>query len=283
MSRVRQEAERTPWLHGERVRRYNPTLALLALLVPAVAAVPVALVDPERSWPIAMLLVASVFAGLMVLVRRTVRGVRLNNGAVALMTRGEDLGAANGFRAVVRGFFGRDIVGMSLYNLGVLALRSLDLPSSIALHRAAIAASGGFRFRWQPNLPGDLSRAQLAFVLAASGTDLEEARAALDAARQATAPLAIAFAVRARAMLAVRRGRFEEAIDVLDGERALLRNVLPLNDAVLCEALAAYAVARLGNTYRGAARASQPVLADDLARAYVRRILPEAETVLVSV
>jgi len=165
----------------------------------------------------------------------------------------------------------------------VLALRSLDLPSAIALHRAAIAASDGFRFRWQPNLPADLARAQLAFVLAASGEDLEGARAALTAAKQTTSPLAIAFTVRAQAMLAARQGKFDEVVDILDGERALLRNVLPLNDAVLCEALGSYALVRLGNTYRGAARASQPVLADDLARAYVRRMLPEAETVLVSV
>ena len=283
MSQVWKDAEQTPWLRGERVRRYNPTLALLALLIPAGAAVPIAIGDPERLWPIAMLLLAWAFLGLVVLVRRSVRGVRINNGAVALMTRGEDLGASNAFRAVVRGSFGRDIVSMSLHNLGVLALRSLDLPSAIALQRAAIAASGGFRFRWQPNLPGDLARAQLAFALAASGERLEEAGAVLDAARQAPSPLAIAFAARARAMLAARRGRFEQVMEVLDGERALLRNVLPLNDAVLCEALASYALTRLDNTYRGAARASQPVLADDLARAYVRRMLPEAETVLVSV
>jgi hypothetical protein len=282
MSRPFREAEQTPWLRGERVRRYNPTLVLLGLLIPAVAALVLELEDPDRMWPIALLLVAAAFAGLLALSRRAVRGVRLNNGAVALMTRGEDLGASNAFRAVVKGFFGRDIVGMSLYNLGVLALRSLDLASSISLHRAAIAAGDGFRFRWQPNLAADLSRAQLAFVLAASGEQLEEAASSLEAGKGATSPLAIAFAVRARAMLAARRGRFEEVLDVLDGERALLRNVLPLNDAVLCEALASYAVARLGNTYRGGARVAQPVLADDLARAYVRRMLPEAETVLVS-
>jgi len=276
------EAERTPWLQGQRIRRYNPTLALLALLVVAMAALPVVLEDPERLWPIAMLLAATALGGLVLLGRRTIRGVRLNNGAVALMTRGEDLGASNAFRLVVRGSFGRDVVGMSLHNLGVLALRSLDLPSAIALHRAAIAAGDGFRFRWQPNLPADLARAQLAFVLAASGEDLEGARAALTAAKQATSPLAIAFTVRAQAMLAARQGKFDEVVDILDGERALLRNVLPLNDAVLCEALGSYALVRLGNTYRGAARASHPVVADDLARAYVRRMLPEAETVLVS-
>jgi hypothetical protein len=278
------EAERTPWIGNARIRRYNPTLALLLLLVPTLAAVPVVLEDVGRLFPVAVLLLLVALVGLVVISRRAVRGVRLNNGGVALMTRGEDLGAANTFRAVVRGFYGRDIVGTSLHNLGVLALRSLDVPSAIALHRAAIAVGGGFRFKWQPNVPTELARSQLAFVLAAAGGDeaLREADATLEAGREAISPLPIAFAVRARAMIAARRGKFDEVVDILDAERALLRNVLPLNDAVLCEALESYALLRLGNTYRGASRASSPVLADDAARAYVRRVLPEAEGVLVS-
>ncbi len=276
-------AEKTPWLEGQRIRRYNPTLAILSLLVPVLAAVPVMLEDSERLWPIALLLLLLAMIGLVVLGRRATRGVRLNNDAVALMTRGEDAGAQSAFRVVVGGLFGRDIVSMSLYNLGVLALRSLDLQSAVALHRAAISATGGFRFAWQPNLVADLARAQLALALAATGGDLDEAGAALEQTKRATSPLAIALAVRARAVVAAKRGRFDEAADSLDAERALLRNVLPLNDAVLCEALGSYAATRLGSTYRGAARAPQLVLADDLARAYVRRILPEAESALVSI
>jgi hypothetical protein len=274
------QAESTPWLSGKRIRAYNPTLALLALLVPPVAGIPVALVDPVRFWPIAFLGAMAAFFGLIVLGRWSTRGVRVNNGAVALMTRGEDLGASNAFRVVVSGFHGRDVVGVSLHNLGVLALRALDTDSAIALLRAAIAVGGGFRFRWQPNIATDLARPQLAFALAAKNESLDEADALLEAGKAATSPQAIAFAVRARALLAARRGRLEEAVAILDEERALLRNVLPLNDTVLCEAIMSYALLRQGDTYRGATRPHSAVLADAAARSYVRRIMPEAEVVL---
>lgn len=277
------DAAKTPWLAGDRVRLYNPTLAVLSLLVPTLAAIPLVLGDPERLWPVAMLLLLVAVGGLVALGRRATRGVRLNNGAVALMTRGEDLGAASTFRAVARGWFGRDVVGMSLHNLGVLALRSLDVTSAVALQRAAVAAGRGFRFRWQPSLPTDLARAQLAFALGAAGTDedLREADAVLAAGKDATGAQPIAFAVRARALVAARRGKHEEVVAILDEERALLRNLLPLNDAVLCEAMESWALGKLGGVYRGASRAQHPVLADDAARAYVKRVLPEAETVLV--
>jgi hypothetical protein len=276
------DAERTAWLEGRRVSAYNPTLALLALLVVTVAAIPVVLADTLRLWPIALLLLGAGFGGVIALRRRTVRGVRLNNGGVALMMRGEDLGATTSFRAVVRGFHGRDVVGMSLHNLGVLALRALDLPSAIALQRAAVAVGRGFRFR--PSIPTELARVQLAFVLAAGGRDdeLAEADAMLEASKDALTPQAIAFVARARAMLAARRGRWADVVDALDAERALLRNVLPLNDAVLCEAMESWALGRLGESYRGAARVAHRVLADEAARAYVKRLLPAAESVLVS-
>lgn len=284
MSDAFEKAEQTPWLAGQRVRLYNPTVAVLSLLVPTLAAVPVVLEDPLRLWPIAFLFLGVAVAGLVALGRRATRGLRLNNGAVALMMRGEDLGAANAFRAAVHGFFGRDIVGMSLSNLGVLALRALDLPSAIALQRAAIAAGRGFRFRSQPSLATDLARVQLAFALAANGqgADLDEAAALACATEEAASPLAMALAVRARAMIAAKRGRFDEVLAIFDGDRALLRNVLPLNDAVLVDALESYALGRLGSTYRGGARAPHPVLADEPARAYVKRTMPAAESVLVS-
>jgi len=274
-------AERTPWLASTRVRRYNPLLALSLLFIPAIAALPMTIVDSEHLWPIAMLLVVLAFAGLVLVGRRAMRGTRINNDAVALMIRGDDVAASAAFKEVVSGFFGRDIVAMSLHNLGVLALRSIDLPSAIALFRASLAAGAGFRFRWQPNVVAQLSHASLAFVLAAGSEAFDEAAGELEK-EEMTSPLAIAFAARARAMIAARRAELERVVDVLDAERALLRNVLPLNDAVLCEAMLSHALSRLGGSYRGAPRASQPVVADDSARSYVRGLLPEAEAALVS-
>jgi hypothetical protein len=278
-------AEATTWLRDARIRAYNPTLALVLLLVPPLAVIPIAFLDAERFWPFAFAAALTTFFALLGLGRRATRGVRLNNDGVAMMTRGEEVGAAQSFREAIIGLYGRDVVGMSLQNLGVLALRALDVPSAIVLERAAIAAGRGFRFRWQPSLPTELARIQLAFMLAATNEQkesLDEAAALLEAAKATTMPMAIAFAARAHAVLALRRGELEAAIGILDEERALLRNVLPLNDGVLCEAMISFALLRSNDTYRGASRSHSAVLADEQARLYVRRLLPEAEAVLVS-
>jgi hypothetical protein len=273
------EAERTKWLAGARIRAYNATALLLVLVGAMLAALPLALVDPARLALPGLALFVFGFGGGLVLRFRAIRALRVNNGAVALMTRGEDAAASSAFRVAASGYFGRDVVSMSLHNLGVLALRSLDLPSAAALQRAAVAAAAGFRFPWQPSYAADFARAQLAFVLAATDASaLDEATSLLRGTKPLAAPLAIAFAVRARALIAARREDFDETAAILDEERALLRNVLPLNDAVLCEALHSYALTRLADP----ARPPQPVLADDVARAYVKHIFPAAESVLVA-
>jgi hypothetical protein len=286
-------AEQTPWLNGARIRAYNPTLALVFLVAMLVFGFLFVLEDIERFWPLAYAEAVGGFLALFVLGRWGIRAMRINNGAVALMTRGEELAAAGAFRAVVCGFYGRDVVGMSLHNLGVLALRKLDLSSAITLHRAALVVLSGFRFRWQTSIAQELARSQLAFVLAVAQADgpaeggtsqaqLDEAGALLDATKASAIPQVIAYATRARAMVALRRGKLEDVVATLDEERALLRNLLPLNDAVLSEAMTSYALMRLGDAYRGAARPHASVLADDQARAYVRRIAPELDVVLAS-
>ena len=284
MSRAFREAEKTPWIGGKRIRAYDAGLTSLGLLVAMIVALPLGLFDPQAFALPALALFVLGFAGALLLRVRALKGLRLNNGGVAQMTRGEDVAASTAFRAAATSIYGRDVVAMSLHNLGVLALRSLDLPSAVALQRAARAAGRGFRLPWQPSYAAEFAGAQLAFALAASGGDaeLDEAAALVDADKPPSAPLAIAFAARARALLLARRGRFEETVDVLDGERALLRNVLPLNDAVLCEALLSYALLRLDDALRGAPRAHSPVLADDPARAYVKLIFPACEAVLVA-
>ena len=278
MSRAYAEAERTPWLGGARIRAYDALALVLFFLVAMITALPLGLAAPESFVLPAIALFVFGFAGALVLRRRALRSLRLNNGGVALMVRGEDAAAAAEFRRATSGRFARDVVAMSLHNLGVLALRALDLPSAVALQRAALAASNSLRFPWQPNFGGELARTQLAFALAACGQarDLDEASALVEGegSTPLVSPLAIAFAARARALVASRRDRFEAAVRILDEEHALLRNVLPLNDSVLCDALLAHALARLG-------RPHSPVLADDAARAYVTRIFPAAAEVLV--
>lgn len=279
------EAERTSQAGNVAIRRFNPTLLVLAFtgIVTTFAALVVfAMATARRAdlaifallgWAILHLLFVWTYAA------RQRRGVRLNNNAVAMLGGGDDMHAVASLRSAIGDLYPRDIVGMSLYNLGIVAMRALDSTSAKKLFRASVAAATGFRMKGSADLYSGLARAQLAFALAITG-ELDEAEGyALEPGASA---LAVAFSARARAAIALRRARFEEVVAILDAERALLRNALALQDAILAEAMRAYALSRLGNTYRGVATMHAPIYADDLARAYVRSMLPEVEPVLVT-
>jgi tetratricopeptide (TPR) repeat protein len=228
------------------------------------------------AWAIANLVALWIFGG------NQRKGVRLNNDAVVLITIGDTERARDKLRAAVSGVFPRDVAAMALFNLGIIAMRERDLDSAKKLLRESVDTSSGFRLARATALYEGLSRAQLAFTQAVTG-ELDAADATL--AHQGAprpSPLGVAFATRARAALALKRGRFDDVVSLLDGERPLLRNALSLQDAILAEAMRAYALSRLGDGYRAAARATAPIYADDLARAYVRSMLPETEPMLVS-
>ncbi len=271
-----------------RVSRFNPTAIWLSVLTVSTAIVGAFVVIGGMSsrlelcvlallaWAVANLVVIWTLGG-----RHRV-GVRLNNDAVALISRGDDEAARLKLHAAVKGFFPRDVVTMSLYNLGILALREQNIADAIPRFREAVAAASGVRLRHAPDLYSGLARAQLAFALAVTGEIAEAERVAVEMTARRVSPLALAFGTRARATIALRKGLFEEVIQILDDERALLRNALSLHDAVLCEAMRAYAISRASYTYRKASHTSAPIYADDLARAYVRSMLPETEPMLVS-
>ncbi len=271
-----------------RIRRYNPTaiwlgivlvttgLASVLLFVLGLASKPELVIVMLLGWAIANLVALWTFGD------RQRKGVRLNNDAVALICSGDTERAKEKLHAAIGGLHSRDVVTMALYNLGIIAVRAGDVASAKEAFRASVAAASGLRFKSTPDLYSGLSRAQLAFTLAISG-ELDGAEACVAGIdERTTSPLGIAFGARARAALALRRGRFEEVVALLDAERTLLRNALSLHDAILAEAMRAYALSRLGDAYRAAARATAPIYADDLARAYVRSMLPETEPMLVS-
>jgi hypothetical protein len=271
-----------------KLRGYNATLVLLAIVgvTTAIACAAVVafglagrfelVVFALLGWAVTCLVAAWALGGK----RR--EGVRLNNDAVVLITRGDIEGASAKLRTAVSGIFPRDVVAMSLFNQGVVAVRTRDLETAKARFRESVAMSSGFRLTRAPSLYEGLARAQLAFACAVTG-ELDEAAACLGHLEGPgrASPLALAFAARARATVALKRGQFEDVVAILDGERALLRNALTQNDAVLSEAMRTYALSRLGDAYRAAARTTAPIYADDLARAYVRSMLPEVEPVLV--
>jgi tetratricopeptide (TPR) repeat protein len=270
-----------------RLRGYNATIVWLASMgvVTAITCVVVVtfgvLARPEL---VVLALLAWAISNLVAVwaLRGNHRdGVRLNNDAVILITNGDIERANAKLHAAVTRVFPRDVAAMALFNQGVVAVRTHDLETAKTRSRESVAMSSGFRLTRAHGLYEGLARAQLAFACAVTG-DLDEADACLAKLDEpgSASPLAIAFAVRARATVAHRRGRFEDVVAITDAERALLRNALAHNDAVLAEATRAYALSRLGDAYRAAARTTPPIYADDLARDYVRSMLPETLSVL---
>jgi hypothetical protein len=284
LERAFREASATPQAGGVVIRRFNPTLALFVVTIVSTALTVLFVAAMASAGRVELAFLALLGWAIVHLIyvwavsARQRGGVRLNNEAVAMLGAGDDMHAVASLRAAVADFYPREIVAMSLYNLGIVAMRERDAASAAKLFRASVAASTGFRIS-RADLYAGLARAQLAFVLAVQG-ELDEAESV--ASDPGESALAVAFGTRARAAIALKRGRFEEVLTILDGERALLRNALALQDAILAEAMRAYALSRLGSSYRGVAHASAPIYADDLARAYVRAMLPETEPMLVS-
>lgn len=270
-------AEGTPFLANTRIRGLGgPSgVAVLVLVLLGGALGAVALQQPLAA---VALLVGCVTLFFVWFVRMTA-AVRSNNDGVALLLRGDDVGAAAKFREVVGHWHSRDAVAMALHNLGIVALRARDVVSATALLRACLVAGKTFRFNSVPDTWSALAHAHLGFALAAQG-QVQEADVELAWLRGATPshlPMAIAYASRAHAMMAIRSERYAEAVALLDADKPLLRNVLTGSESVLAEAMLAYALTKLGGSYEGEARAPDPVYADEEARSFVRAYLPEAE------
>lgn len=276
-SPILRAAEATPFLARTRIRGLGSPSAvvLMVILFGVVAVLAIALDQP--------LVALAVFVSAIVLfvawyVRATA-AVRNNNHGVALLLRGDDAGATARFREVVGRWHSRDAVAMALHNLGVVALRARDVTAATAIFRACLEAGKTFRFKSVPDTWSALAHAHLGFALAVQG-HVNEADAELAWLRGATPshlPMAMAYAARAHAMMAIRSERYAEAVTMLDADKSLLRNVLTGNESVLAEAMLAHALTKLGGRHGEQTRTPDPVYADDEARSFVRAYLPEAE------
>ena len=121
-------------------------------------------------------------------------------------------------------------------------------------------------------MPG-LDRERLGFALAGCGAlgEDEKELSLLGVGDGAThLPMALAYGARARAFVALKRDKPDEAVAALDGERALLANVLTGNESMLAEAMLAVALARLG-------RPPGTVWVDEEAARFIFAFLPEAK------
>ncbi len=268
------------YLDGVRVRAVDARAALAIL-----AGVPlaVALLAPAYSpAPSLVLFVGlAVFAcGLLAVSSRWTAGMRLvNDGLIALQDERIDEALAL-FRAAASRWHFKHGVAVALHNLGVVATRRGDFADAVTLLRAAHEMLRGGRLLSNPHTYGDLARANLVFALTCDDQLDEAARVVGEPSDPNAYPMAAAMMARARALLAVRRRAWADALEVLEAERRLLRNVVVGYDAPLVEALEAVALTNTSEEQRGARSAPVPVWVDDAERAYILRALPEAEALL---
>jgi hypothetical protein len=202
------------------------------------------------------------------------RGVRANNDGVEALSLDRFDDAEAGFRRLVTVRHPRTFTALGLQNLATVALRRGELADGAVLSRAALELLTRARTGPSAELFSGHIRANYAFALLANG-EVDEAEAVL---RPPPEPGALAkseaLLVRARALALVRRERWQDVADLLDQERSLLRNTLTGDEAVLAEVMGALARHRLD-------RPGPLVAVDDDERAFVTRILPGCEGVLV--
>ncbi len=276
---ARRAAEAASELGGARIKTLGSTGGFVLVLILGVVAILGMMLARELA--LAYLVVFFVIGLFVVWYLRAVSAVRINNEGVSALLRGDDRRAAERFRALVSHRTTRENAAMGLHNLGVVALRAGNAKSAVAIFRAAHAVSAAaFRLRRTPDAVTALVRAHLGFALAATG-DLDAAERELsllgtgDGATHL--PMALAYGARAKAFVALKRDKPEDAVAALDEERALLANVLTGNESMLAEAMLAVALARLGGTWRGEPRPPGTVWVDEEAARFIFAFLPEAK------
>lgn len=218
----------------------------------------------------------TLFAGLAVIYRWSILGVRRHNAAVGAMLRGQ-LDEANAELAAMVGSFAlRSTVEWAMVNLAEIAMWRGEFATAVTRLRGAEALSS-------PRVAhhaGVCSR--LALALACAGDD-PAAEALLAAADLEGAPVDVVARARVtRALLAFRAGRFADAVATLQEGRSVLRSVAlgPFIPA-LSEAIEGSALAGGGQSgYRDSVRALTGLPHSALTRAAVGRVVRGAETTL---
>jgi tetratricopeptide (TPR) repeat protein len=276
---LRSVAERTSELGGTPIRTFASAGSFLVVLLMGIVAIVAAMITTQLA--LAYAIAIPMIAFFVLFYFRALGAVRLNNDGVAALLRGDDALATEKFRALVSYRSTRENAAMGLHNLGVIALRAGRPKSAIDVFRAALAVqSNALRLRRASDAVSALVHAHLGFALAATG-DLDGAEHELSLVSTNDAPthlpMAMAYETRARAFTALRRDRPAEAVAALDGERALLANVLTGNESMLVEALLAVALAKLGGVYEGTPRPPSTVFVDADAARFIFAYLPEAK------
>jgi hypothetical protein len=210
------------------------------------------------------------------------RLIARSNEAYGAFLEGDLDAAEQGYAGVLQRPCTEMIGSYALTSLGSIALYRGEHADARALLAAAWEIESR---RWGARtLATNLAPAVCAawgFALAIEGHFDEAERVLARAQTTKTVPVVVATLLRTRAFVALRRGRAAEAVEMIEGEQALLRNTLSADDTALVQAIRSCALARAGEGYRGSARVGGNVSVDAEARAYVLRALPDAAAVLV--
>jgi tetratricopeptide (TPR) repeat protein len=275
--RALRAAAGTRALAGKEPRLLRVHLLVALALVPALGGIPAHAFLPD---PLVLVAFLAVSVGALVAILLWQRAaVKVHNDAYAAALAGDDDRAEQMFRALLARPTTEQLVAYALYHLATISGRRGDVDGAAALLRASVEVERT-RFLRTTGSIEQAAAAEHAVALTCAGK-LDDAEAALaPPSARGEFPYGVALMARSRALVALRRGKPEEAIAVLDAERALLRNALTANDDALVQAILAVALSRLGGAYRNAPRAQHPVEVDAEARAYVTRILPESEPLL---
>jgi tetratricopeptide (TPR) repeat protein len=274
-------ASRTRVLGGRRVRVLHNPWVVAAALSPflALAVAANAGGDVTGAWLVGELLLA---VTLLLLVLTWLRRTTLrNNEAYGALLEGDLAAAERGYLGVLRSPCPELYGSYALANLGHIALLRGELGDAAVLLAAAweIEHKRWGAGRFSTNVAPGVCAAW-AMALACEGK-LDEAEQVLTRADVRNAiPGNIAGLVRSRALVALKRGRADEAIATIQAEEALLRNSLGADDTALVRAILASALVKTGGAYRGTTRTACAVPVDPEARAYVLRALPDAGALL---
>jgi hypothetical protein len=264
------DAESTALLKGVRLRIHSPKWTRRAYLVFEVAAA-IAVVLLVGDWmPAIVALLPSLVAWRMT-ASSVNRGLAVVTRASRLVMAGEEAACERELVALLAAPQFDVVAQGALFLLGTIAGHRGDHDDAIRLHRA-VCSLDAVRARSVPHRFEDLSRAELAFELAAVGR-IDDAKAEIASAADDTdTGLSRALVLRAEALALFRSGDRHGARELVRTNRAMLRNALTTEAWLLMEVIEALGAPA------DAAPTRTPAYPET--REYVTRLVPDARAVL---
>jgi hypothetical protein len=206
--------------------------------------------------------------------------MRANREGIDALARFDHDAALRSFAAMAHGMRFRTNAAVALFNIAETCTRRGAFDEAATLNAAALECCP----RAAPSALHDFGparvRAHLATALACANR-LDEADVVLRAVVDPfEGPGPGALRSVAAALIALRRGQPERALDELESTRTVRTNVSSSHAAALGEAVEAAAIAQLGGAYRGRTFRTSGVPWSDDVRAWVGRVVPGGDAYL---